>query len=401
MTNSSPRVSPSSGPSADPPILQFDTLPGVIDLAWGHPDPELLPVGLLPAAAKRALARYGPDALGYGARRGAGPLLDAIRDRLGVIDARVPALDEILVTAGASGGLDQVATLLCEPGDVVLVESPTYHLAVRILRDHPVELVPVPAGPGGIDVEAVARVASELRRRGRTPRLLYSVTTFSNPAGATLSAVDRRRLADVLAAEDVLLVEDDTYRELWYDEPPPPSVWAVGGGQHVIRLGSFSKTLAPGLRLGYLTAPSAIVSRFVDSGLLDSGGGNGHLVALVVAELFRSGEYARHVDALRAAYRLRRDAVVDALSELDVTFVTPTGGYFAWVDLRRSSGPERLAAARRAGTNFVSGEVFHVGDGGGETHARLSFSRYHPETLREGVRRLGSALNGPVAGADG
>ena len=373
------------------PITQFTAAPGTIDLAWGHPDPDLLSADLLSRASERALRRHGADALAYGASQGAGPLIEALGEHLAEIDGRAPSLDEILVTAGASAGLDQVATLLCQPGDVVLVESPTYHLAVRILRDHPVELFPVTRGSTGIEADAVARAVREVRSRGRIPRLLYSVTTFANPTSGTLPQADRVRLAQVARNEDLIIVEDDTYRELWYDAPPPPSVWAVAGGANVIRLGSFSKTLAPGLRLGYLTAPAETVSLFAQGGLLDSGGGNAHMTALIVAELIERGHYRRLVDDLRSSYRERRDALVEELRNLGLAFDLPAGGYFTWVDIGQRANGTLLDQARRAGTNYVPGDVFFV-QPATSSHIRVSFSRYSADQLREGARRLGQAL---------
>ena len=366
----------------------------VIDLGIGQPDPDLLPVGDLRAAASRVFDRYGPDVLGYGAPAGPPPTIAFIRARLALTDARTPALDEIVTTAGNSHGLEQTVTLTTRPGDVVLVESPTYHLALRILRDHPVELVGIASDEGGLRVDAVESALADVRRRGGAARLLYTVPTFNNPTGRSLAPERRHALVDLAAAEGLTIVEDDTYRELVYDGPTPPSLWSLAEPGTVIRLGSFSKSLSPGLRAGYITADAAMAARFVDSGLLDSGGGISHLSSIVVAEFAADGSYAANVERLRAAYRARRDALVDALRETvgdRARFEVPDGGYFVWVRLPEGVQSDGLgAAARAAGVDFVPGRVFHTdGDVAREGEAiRLAFSRYPADRIAEGIRRL-------------
>jgi DNA-binding transcriptional MocR family regulator len=369
---------------------------GIIDLGLGHPDPSLLPVDGVRAAAASALERYGPEALAYGHPAGPGPLIEAIVERLGVVDARPPAASEIVVTAGTSHALDQVATLLTTPGDVVLVESPTYHLAVRILRDHPLELVPVPFDGGGLRVDAIADTLDRLRPTGRRVRLLYTVPTFHNPTGVSLDPERRRALVELAAREDLLVVEDDAYRELAYDGPPPASLWSMAEPGTVLRLGSFAKSLAPGLRVGYMTAAAPTIARFVEGGVLDSGGGISHVASLIVAEFAASGAYARQVERYRDAYRERRDALLEALAEhlpADTTWTSPQGGYFTWVTL--PAGREAraiLPEAEARGVSYVPGPVFQVDREGGARALRLSFSRFAPAELREAVRRLGHAL---------
>jgi len=377
-------------------LTQYVERPGIIDLGWGHPDPSLVPVDGVRAAAVGALERYGPDALAYGHAAGPAPFIDAVRERLGVVDARSPASGEVVATAGTSHALDQVATLLAAPGDVVLVESPTYHLAVRILRDHPLELVAVPFDGGGLRVEAVADMLARLRGAGRRVRLVYTVPTFHNPTGISLAPERRRALVDLAAAENLLVVEDDAYRELAYDGPSPPSLWSLGEPGSVLRLGSFAKSLAPGLRVGYMTGDAPTIDRFVGGGVLDSGGGISHFASLVVAEFVASGAYATQVERYRKAYRERRDAILEALAEHvpdDATWTSPAGGYFTWVTLPAGRDARALLAEAEArGMSFVPGSVFHLDREGGGRALRLSFSRSSPADLREAVRRLGHAL---------
>jgi DNA-binding transcriptional MocR family regulator len=302
-----------------------------------------------------------------------------------------------MITGGVSQALDQICTLCTKPGDVVLVESPTYHLAIRILRDHPLELVPVPADDGGLRVDALAEAVARLRRAGRRPRLLYCVPTFHNPTGASLLAERRAALVQLAAAEQLLIVEDDVYRELSYDGAAPPSLWSLAPPGTVVRLGSFAKSLAPGVRLGWLTAGAATAGRIIGSGLLDSGGGINHLTALIVTEFCTSGRYDEQILRLRDAYRARRDALLEGLAEYlppGCEWTRPHGGFFAWVRLPAGLDTSALLPrAEAAGVAYIPGARFHTG-GGGANALRLAFSLYEPEELAQAARRLGEAIRG-------
>ena len=379
------------------PVMQFRDRPGVIDLAWGHPGPDLLPVELIREAFGRAIERYGPQALSYGADPGPGPFLEWLASRLGGIDGRAPLPSELLVTAGASHALDLVCGLLAEPGDVCLVPTPTYHLALGIIRDHGLAVEPVACDTEGVLLDSVTEVVARVRREGRRPRLLYVVPTFGNPSGITLSLERRQQLTARCAAEGVLIVEDDVYRELAFDGSPPASMWSRGAPGSVVRLGSFSKTLAPGLRLGYLVADAPTVERIAAGGLLDSGGGIGHLPALAVAELGASGAYEANLAHLRSELGVRRDALVAGLREHvpEGSFVQPHGGYFLWLRLPAgATAAEVLMRAAGHGVGALPGDVFAVGTASHSDVLRLSFSLYLPDQLVEASRRLGAALRG-------
>jgi 2-aminoadipate transaminase len=381
------------------PVIQRHDRPDVIDLSWGHPGPDLLPVELLRGAFDQAIRRYGTEALSYGADAGPGPFLDWLAHRLGTVDGRAPLPSELLVTAGASHALDLVCGLLAEPGDVCLVPTPTYHLALAIIRDHGLAIEAVACDSEGVLVESVTEALSSLRREGRRPRLLYLVPTFGNPSGITLSVERRRQLADRCSSAGVLIVEDDVYRELAFDAPAPASIWALASPGSVVRLGSFSKTLAPGLRLGFLSAAAGTVAHIAAGGLLDSGGGIGHLPALAVAELGASGAYDANLATLRAELGARRDALVAGLREHvpEGTFRHPGGGYFLW--LRLPSGvraADVLARAERHGVGALPGEVFAAGASSHSDVLRLSFSMYPPRQLVEAARRMGAAISDAI-----
>jgi 2-aminoadipate transaminase len=386
-------------------ITQFQPTPGVIDLAWGHPDPALLPVRELREAAERALDRYGPDVLAYGNAAGPPPLIDFICDRLQQTDGRAPSADEVVITSGASQGLDLVAALLLAPGDTVLVDLPTYHLAVHILRDHPVRLVGVRSDADGILVDDLARVVAEQRHQGERPTMLYTIPTFHNPTGRSLPDQRRADLVAFAADKELLVVEDDTYRELSYDGSSPPSLWALDRSARVIRLGSFAKSVAPGLRVGYVTAQSAIVARLANSGMLDSGGGTNHFGATVLAEYAAAGDYLRQIDRFRAAYRDRRNQVLSSLGDRmpdGTSWSQPGGGYFIWIQL-----PQRVTvtalepAALDAGMAFLPAHVFYLEPGDAPEAIRLAFSMHPPAALDEAIARLAAATSSVLGGSAG
>ncbi len=375
--------------------VQLELRPGIIEFGWGHPDLDLLPVNAMARAAQAALERDGPLALSYGAEQGPISLIEQLCARLGSLERTTPPVDQMMITGSTSQALDMLCTLLTQPGDVVLVESPVYHLALRIFRDHGLELVPVPADDGGLRVDALEEALASLRRQGRQARWLYVVPTFNNPTGRTCDLKRRRALVSLAQREDLLVLEDDAYYDLWYDVPPPPPLYNLAPVGTVIRLGSFSKVLAPGLRLGWMLAAPEVVQRCTGCGMLDSGGGVNHFTAHVVAAFVRLGLLEEQLDRLRTSYRQRRDVLLDALARHlpeGCDWVRPGGGFFAWV--RMPPGVDSgalLPAAESAGMAYLPGARFHTGEGG-ERYCRLAFTLLPLNDLDEGVRRLGVAL---------
>ena len=386
----------------DTRLTQYEAKPGVIDLAWGHPDPNLLPVQELREATQRAMDRHGPDILEYGSTAGSPPLIDFICARLAETDARAPGPAEVVITSGASQGLDLAATLLLSAGDTVLLDVPTYHLAISILADHPIQLEAVPSDADGVVLDALAETVARLRHAGERPRLLYTIPTFHNPTGRKVPLERRKELVAFAAQEGFLIAEDDTYRELSYDGPAPPSLWALDGAGAVVRIGSFAKSVAPGLRLGYVTASAAIATRMATGGLLDSGGGMNHFAATVLAEYAASGDYARQVERFRTAYRAQRDRLLAGLSAHlpdTASWSRPEGGYFVWVELPAgitADGLMPVAAAR--GMAFLPGHRFFLDDGAAPGALRLAFSMHPAETLEEATAHLGAAVDQLRAG---
>jgi len=340
--------------------------------------------------------RYGPEMLAYGNPAGPPPLIEFICDRLRQTDGRAPSPSQVVITSGASQGLDLAAAFSLDPGDTVLMDVPTYHLAMRILRDHPVQVVGVQSDAGGILPDELARVVTQLRQRQQRPRLLYTIPTFHNPTGRVMPDERRAELLAFAAQEELLIVEDDTYRELSYDGPSPASLWASDASSSVIRLGSFAKSVAPGLRVGYVTADAGVVGRMVAGGLLDSGGGTTHYAATVLAEYAAAGDYANQVDRFRAAYRGQRDRLLQSLVEHmpeTVSWSVPAGGYFVWVQLPTSmSGEKLLPVASASGMEFLPAQVFFPDPSEAPDALRLAFSMYPPDVLAEAGARLASAI---------
>lgn len=382
-------------PSSRLPIIEQTVRPGFVQFEFGHPASELLPSEDLRRAAAEVIPRHGDNALYYGYGQGPGPLIEWLATRIATLDGLPVTPEQLLITGGASLALDQICSLLTEPGDVVLIPVPTYHLAVRIFQEHPLELVALPGDALGADVEALAETTARLKAEGKRVRLIYLVPTFANPSGATLPLERRRALLDLASREGLLIVEDDVYRDLAYDGPPPPSLFSLAPVGPVIRLGSFSKTLAPGLRVGWMLADPAMIARFVNSGLLDSGGGTQHFASLVVETFLAMGLYDAHLERACLGYRKRRDALLAALERYLPTgcnWSRPGGGYFVWLGLPEGCDSEKLVSFATAEcVSFLTGKRFGLGLGYRD-HVRLSFSLLGPAELEEGARRLAKAI---------
>ena len=331
----------------------------------------------------------------YGAVQGPGSLIRQLCAWLGQREGRAIPQERMFIAGGLSQGLDLLCTLYTRPGDAILVDSPTYHLALRVFRDHGLELIPVAGDADGLRPDALADALARLHREHRQARFLYLVPNFGNPTGATLPLARRQAIAALAQEAGLTILEDDVYRHLWFDAPPPPPLSDLAP-DHVIRLGSFSKLLAPGLRVGWLIAPPEVVRRCADSGLLDSGGG----VSVTSRRTWwrRSWSWVcfdAHVEMLRAAYRARRDLFCAALARHlpdGCQWQAPGGGFFVWVRLPEGvDAAALLPQAEAAGVSYVPGARF-CADGGGKSYIRLAFTLLSPEELEEGAKRLGAVL---------
>ncbi len=370
--------------------------PDNIQLAWGLPDPGSFPVAALAGATERALAREGRRALQYGGGPALGALKNWVAERSRARGIAVGP-EGCMLTTGGSQALDLVARALLNPGDQVWVEAPTYVWAIRLFNRYRARVRGFPLDGGGLVVEAV----EEALRAGRRPRLLYVVPNFHNPAGVSLEAGRRRRLVELAAEYGFWLVEDDAYGELYFTAEAPPPLAAVSGGspahEWVLHLNTFSKTIAPGLRLGWIVGPETAIGVL---GGVKLDGAVSPFVQTVVATFLAEEDFDARLAGLRALYRSRKEAMVAALAQTmpeGAGWTDPDGGFFVWLRLPDGHTGEGLApAAAREGVTYVPGSAFYPdGDGAGASHVRLCFSFYPEATLAEGVQRLARALAGP------
>lgn len=377
------------------PTIQRSVQDGVIDLAWGQPDPNLLPVSEMRRASDIALSEFGWQMLDYGAEAGAAPLLEYLRARIKQKEGCSITADQIIITAGNSDALDQISAFRTQPADTVLIEAPTYHLAVKILQDHRLNIVPVPTDANGLNVDALREIVADLDKQGKHPKFLYTIPTFHNPTGVSLSMERRKELVRFAASNDLLIVEDDVYRELAYDAPSLPSLWSLAPDGVVLRMGSFAKSLAPGVRLGWLNGDAEFLSRLKNGGLRDSGGGVNHFTSLVIAAMCREGLYEAQIEKLKNAYRARRDTLSAAVArELpEATFTKPGGGFFLWLKMPEGMDTHQLRArAPEHGVDFIHGARFFT-ESGGTNNLRFAFSLYPEDELEEAMRRLRRVLD--------
>ncbi|MBX9611708.1 MAG: PLP-dependent aminotransferase family protein [Burkholderiales bacterium] len=376
-------------PSVIREILKITEQPGVISLAGGLPSPKTFPVEAMLAATQRVLTQDGHAALQYAASEGHGPLRDWVAAELARQGLKVGA-DQVLITTGSQQGLDLVGKILIDAGSRILVETPTYLGALQAFAPMEPEVVSVASDDEGVDLEALGQVQG-----GRSKaRFLYVLPNFQNPTGRTMTEARRAALSRAAANLGLPLVEDNPYGDLWFDVPPPASL-ASRNPDGCIYLGSFSKILAPGLRLGYLVAPRALYPKLLQA----KQAADLHTPIFnqrIVAEVLKDGFIDRHVPTIRALYKTQRDAMLAALrnemANLDVQWNTPDGGMFLWARLPEGlSAVELLPRAVRHGVAFVPGAAFYA-DGADPRTLRLSFVTASVEQIHTGIAALAAAV---------
>ena len=347
----------------------------------------MLPTAALRAATEQLFAQHAAPWLRYGADEGEAPFLNALADFLTRRYAAPVHAAHLMTTAGNSQALDLCCTLFTRPGDTILVEEPTYFLALEIFRDHGLRVVGVPTDDEGLQLPALYDALARHR-----PALLYTIPAFQNPTGITLAAARREPLLAACAAHDVLVVADEVYQLLDFGAPPPPSLATSVSNARVLSLGSFSKICAPGLRLGWVHGAPALLERIIRSGLVQSGGGLNPFASGVMHRLITLGLADRVLDELKQVYAERSGALCAALREQlpEARFVEPRGGYFVWVQMPGVAVSALQPFAREEGVAFHAGTRFVHGDQFADT-VRLSFAHYDGPLLRDGVQRLARA----------
>ena len=364
-----------------------------ITFAWGLPDTPSFPSQELTSATELVLREHSDRALQYGPARGAPPLIEALTAKLNHDENLGLTTDELLITNGASQALGLNTRTMIDPGDTVLVEAPTWPGALNMLRRAGAQLAGLPFDAQGPDLAAMESRLEALAAQGVHPKLFYTIPTFQNPTGLTLSAERRAALLDLAGRYDLLVVEDDAYRELSYDGPVPPSLQALDDEGRVIRIGTFSKTLGAGLRLGWALGRPELLHTLMT---FKEDGGTSPFSSYVVAAYMVAGALGPHIADLVALYRQKRDIMLRAIEwyfPAEVTWTRPAGGFFVWVILpERLDAADLLARAREEGVDFLLGDGCFPEAGTADHTLRLAFSQPTTDQIEEGIKRLGDVL---------
>lgn len=374
-----------------PPGIEPRAAP--VRLGVGMPDPETLPRDEFRQAAQRAFDAPRDAALRYHFGAGYEPLRELVADRFARGSGLALDLDWIRLANGSSGAIDLICRCLIDPGDVILAEEPSYMGTLHNFRAARADVRAIPMDGEGMRSDSLERAFDQVAREGKRAKLVYTISSFHNPTAVTLSESRRRELLAVAAKHDALVLDDTAYRELWFREPPPSSLAGLAGGHGVITVGTFSKILAAGLRVGWIAAPPEWI-RFFAKMRFDMG--QSVLVHRTLVEYMAQGRLEAHVERMRALYARKVQILCDGLEELAgpyVRFERPGGGFYLWVELLRGLKADAVWRAGAAegvwfpgGTSFFPDRVDTTGE-----HIRLAFPATPADELREGARRIGVA----------
>lgn len=369
--------------------------PGSISFVYGLPDPETFPLGDLNSAFKFVLEEKGELGLQYGPNQGYGPLIDYLREKIKREEGQALERPQIMLSGGASQALDHCCTLFAKSGDSIIIEAPSYHESLLLFRNHGLTVHAIPVDEEGMNTEMLKLRLEELRTQGIKPSFIYTIPTYQNPSGITLSEKRRKELLKIARIEDILIIEDDVYCDLAYEETKLPTLFSLDEGKRVIRFGSFSKIIAPGLRLGWILGPENIIKQLIRSGLRSMGGGSNPLSAIAMAAYCQKGLLEPHIASLKKVYKERRDVLLDSLESsmpAGVSWTKPAGGFFVWITLPQGLKSEDVKkAAKNKKIYFLAGDPFFTEKPNAQ-HLRLSFSYVPPDKIREGIHKLGDIL---------
>lgn len=371
----------------------------VISLLFGHPDPTTLMTPEFQHAVQVVLTQpYAYRALQYGAEQGTPALIDFLVEKLNRDQGLSLTSQNVMITAGSTGAVDMIARLYAKSGGVVIVEAPSYTDSLHVLRDHGIDLHSVPMDEKGLVTGDLENLLQKLQADGKSPKMLYTIPNFHNPTGITASLERRHEVIRLAKQYGFLIVEDDVYHDLSFKDDVPPTYYALTGGDQVVSIGSFSKTLVPGLRLGWMVAAPDIIENCVNSGVMQMGGGSNPFAAQIVAEYCCAGAWEEHIKSLRTVYEKRCAVMLDALSRYmppDVKWTHPTGGFFLWIYL-----PEHIFAqdvkrnALEKGVSLAGGSGFFVNPDDGAHNLRLAFSYALPQDIEKGIQILSDVIKG-------
>jgi 2-aminoadipate transaminase len=378
-------------------LMAVTARPEVISLAGGLPDTSTFPPDTFAAVAQRIATESCAKALQYGPTEGLDETKDCIAEVMAAEGMRVDH-EDMLVTTGGQQVLDLVAKTLIDPGDVIVAEGPTYPGAVPVFTAYQADVVQIDMDADGMRVDLLEEALDRLDREGRRPKFVYTVPSFQNPAGVTLSQPRRRRLVEVAHERELLVLEDNPYGLLRYEGDPPPPLLSIDGGIYVMYLGTFSKILSPGIRLGWVVAPPPVLEK-INLGKQATDLCTSTLSQLMVQAYFAEGNWRDYVDSLTEIYRARRDTMLDALADHfppQAEWTRPSGGLFIWATLPDFiDTTDLLARALQENVAFVPGEAAFL-DGRGRASMRLNFSGSGEDAIREGIRRIGEVVTEQV-----
>lgn len=377
-------------------LLKLTVQPEIISFAGGLPAPEFFPVREFQEACRYVLDVSGPAALQYSPSEGYVPLKEFLGEAMSKYGIQVE-IENIILVHGSQQGLDLIGKLFVDTDACILTSRPTYLGGLQAWNAYEAQYCTVPMDEDGMIVEEIPG----LLRSGTKPRFVYVLPNFHNPAGTTLSLERRQRLAEIAREHDLIIVEDDPYGELRFEGDDITPLWRMAP-ERTLYLSTFSKTLAPGIRLAWVVAPKAIIGRLVQA---KQGADlhTGTFIQMVANDICQRGILRQHVRRLRSAYRARRDAMVEAMEEHfppGTAWTVPQGGLFLWVRTpERINTREFLLQAVEAKVAFVPGFAFYPGEEGGEHSMRLNFSYSNEDVINEGIARLGRAMKKQLAGA--
>src|SRR3954466_12643719 len=371
--------------------------PEVISLAGGLPDTGAFPSETLAAVMGRIARESSAEALQYGPTEGLAGAKECIVEVMAAEGIQADP-DDMIVTAGGQQVIDLVARALIDPGDVIIAEAPTYPGAVPVFSSYQADVVQIEMDSDGMRVDLMEEALDRLDREGRRPKFIYTIPTFQNPGGVTMSLPRRRRLVEVAHQREVLVLEDSPYGLLRYEGVPQPTLRELDGGVYVMYLGTFSKILSPGIRLGWVLAPPPVLEK-INLGKQAADLCSSTLSQLMVTAYWELGHWRDYIDLVSERYRARRDTMLDALAEhfpAEASWTHPAGGLFIWATLPDFiDTTDLLARALRDNVAFVPGAAAYL-DGRGHNAMRLNFSGRDEDAIREGIRRIGEVVTEQV-----
>lgn len=382
------------GDSAIIGLLKLAERPDVISFAGGLPDPKSFLIPQMKEVVDWVLDHEGGAALQYGPTAGYSKLREWIAERMRRLEKTSVTADHILVTSSGVEALDLITKTFINPGDTVIVEAPTYLAALHVFRSYEAELVDVPIDADGIVIEALEERLVDLSRRGIRPKLLYTIPNFQNPSGVSLAADRRRRLIEIANRYAVPVIEDPAYTELRYEGTTLPSLVSLNP-DGVLFANTFSKIFGPGVRLGWISAPSDVIAQLCQA-KQGTDQCSSTLGQRIVYEYGNRGLIEKQVAASIPLYREKRDLMLNAMFRhfpAGVTWTHPAGGFYSWVTLPDGveTGPMLEQAIANEKVAYVSGPPFYA-DGRGIHQLRLCFSFVAPEKIDEGIRRLARVI---------